>query len=143
MSTRSAISTKRTLAPRPLSLQGLIGDGGETVALLHGLADRYRELGQVSVAVSLLRRALVLAAAPASVAHAEAMAQAQLTLAAALVAEGGLEAGLRSYEALVDAPLPRQPPGGGGGAAASLEAIEAARASAARAAAAVLARLGR
>lgn len=132
-------------------MQGLVGDSSETVALLQGLADRYRELGQSSVALTLLERVLQQRTAPVSIAHAEGLAQAQLALAQLHASEGAAEEAAATYRRLLDSPLPQArgaaaaavataaaagggsgPAGVAGGAAASFASIEAARKVAAR-----------
>lgn len=130
---------------------GLVGDSSETVALLQGLADRYRELGQSAVALTLLERVLQQRTAPVSIAHAEGLAQAQLSLAQLHASEGAAEEAAATYRRLLDSPLPQArgaaaaavasaaatgggsgPAGVAGGAAASFASIEAARKVAAR-----------
>lgn len=81
-------------------------------------------------------------ATPVSAAHAESIAQAQMSLAEALVAEGRHEESIAAYRKLIEFNAPPHKPGFQG-AAASLASIDAVKKSAAKAMTALLTLQGR
>lgn len=98
-----------------------MGEDAECVALLQTLAERYAEMGVVARATTLLRRAVVHAAAPVSACQLENIASALVTLGARL-ADGGDEEGavavlrqaMHLEPGMVHGGLAPLPSGGGG-----------------------------